>query len=81
VVDLGELALLIPCSYCGAQPGQRCLRRRIVCRGMSRAAALKHYGPTGTASYDHSARTRPVWAIYGAGLDDGRLLGREQASR
>jgi hypothetical protein len=70
MADLFALALTIPCAYCGAQPGERCVTRRIICRGMSRTAAIKHFGPSGTASYIHTARSRPVWAIYWAGMEN-----------
>lgn len=75
MADLSALALLIPCAYCGVGPGERCVTRISLCRGLSRAAAIKHYGPSGVASYTHTARSRPVWAIYWAGVEDASADG------
>jgi len=66
-LTLSQMALLIPCPYCGTQPGERCVTRVVVARGMSRAAAWRHYGPSGVSSYTHAARSRPVWTIWHAG--------------
>jgi hypothetical protein len=75
MADLSALALTIPCAYCGAQPGERCVTRGVWTRAMPRPVAIKHYGPTGTASYSHTARSRPVWAIYWAGMEDAHADG------
>jgi hypothetical protein len=72
MADLTALALETACGYCGAQPGEWCVRRIIFCRGLSRAAAVKHYGPSGRASYLHTVRTRPIWRAYFAGIEETR---------
>jgi hypothetical protein len=71
VTDLSVLALLIPCAYCGAAPDEPCVRRHSVLRRLPRARALA-YQPSGRASYTHTARSRPIWTAYWAGLEDAR---------
>lgn len=76
MATFSELALLITCTYCGARPGERCRARPIETRGMSPSLRLT-YATTRPATYTHSARSRPVWAIW----DDGRTVGTEYARR
>ena len=54
----------IPCSYCGAKVDEPCVRRLAWTGSLTRDTAIKHYGPTGRASYPHAARQRPLNAAW-----------------
>ena len=75
MTDLTDLALEIPCAYCGAAPGAWCVTRIMICRAMPRATAIKHFGPSGRAAYLHADRTRPIWRAYWAGITDAHNYG------
>lgn len=71
--DLTDLAVeSTTCPYCGARPGEFCVTRIAVTRGMSRESAIKHYGPSGRSSYLHAARIRPIRDAFMLGIRAGQ---------
>lgn len=61
--EVDEVALLLPCSFCGAESEDWCRTRK------SGAPSM----------YLHNARTVPIWDLYQKGRADGKRFWAETA--